>query len=163
MALLDDDWPVLTLSVSRTVVPESAGNDAVLATLQRDPVSSEALTVWLTNTDATAVSVPDKVTIPANQAILEFPLGAVDDDLADGSQTSEIRAEIRLGSIGTVVESNLVSIESNNSDISDQPIDVFAAYEAIVQTDVDLVPANTPVAFAGSAARSGGAPRGQDV
>ncbi len=110
VTLADDDWPALILSLSRTTVPESAGPSAVTAVITRDPGSSQPLTVWLTNSNPRAAVVPEKVVIPANQTEAEFPIGAVDDDLADGTETSDLRGEVRLGGLGTIVESNLVSL-----------------------------------------------------
>ncbi len=109
--LLDDDWPGLLLSVDREVISEGDGSQAAMATLERVEVSPEAVTVWLTNTDPSAVMLPEQVTFPAGQATVQFPIAAVDDTVPDGTQSATIRAELRLDGYGTVVESNAITLE----------------------------------------------------
>jgi hypothetical protein len=48
--------------------------------------------------------------------------------------------------------------EGNNTTVLIQPIEVRAAYSAVVQTTAEIVPANTPVVFTGSATRDDGQP-----
>ncbi|MBB5353237.1 hypothetical protein HNR46_003492 [Haloferula luteola] len=48
--------------------------------------------------------------------------------------------------------------ETNNTAVSALPIQVRAAYSATVQTDAEVIPANTPVTFYGSATKDGGTP-----
>ena len=48
--------------------------------------------------------------------------------------------------------------KTNNTAVSVVPIEVRAAYSATVQTAVEVVPANTPIPFTGSASRTDGLP-----
>jgi hypothetical protein len=111
VTLLDDDWPSVSLSLNRTIVPESAGPNAVQAQVERSPVTSEPLVVWLENSDPTAASVPVLVTIPANESVAGFPIGAVDDDLPDGPQIAEIQAFVRLSGAGDIAQSEIQTLE----------------------------------------------------
>lgn len=108
--LIDDDWPSISLALSRSIVPESAGPNAVAARVEREPATSEPLTVWLANSDPSAANVPESVVIPAGESFIEFPVGAVDDDLLDGPQVAEIQAEARLGEMA-IAQSDLLSLE----------------------------------------------------
>jgi subtilase family serine protease len=109
--LLDDDWPALTLTVDRTAISEASGPSAIRARVVRDLVTSEPLTVWLTNSGPAAVTVPAQVTIASGQAGADFLIGAVDDTLNDGAQSAAVRAEVRLGALGAIVQSNVVTVE----------------------------------------------------
>ena len=97
MLLLDDDTPVLTLTLDRTLVTESAGAAAAIATLTRAPTSALPLTVNLTNSDPGEVDLPPTVTFPAGAPSVSFPVAAVDDSVADGLQTARLKAELRIG------------------------------------------------------------------
>ncbi len=80
------DSEALTLDVSATSMSEKAGR--VRATLARSNTDREApLTVAVVNADASELTAPVNVTIPANQTSVEFELLAVDDGLFDGDQT----------------------------------------------------------------------------
>jgi hypothetical protein len=109
--LLDDDWPILTLALDRTVVSEAAGPNAMVVTVSRDIASSQPLTVWLTNSDPAAVSLPETVTIPAGNQAVSFPLSVLDDTVADGPQTVMLRAEVRLPGVGVISQSPAVNLE----------------------------------------------------
>lgn len=95
--LVDDDTPILTLSLDRTLVTENAGAAAAIATLTRAPASALPLTVNLTNSDPSEAEIPATVTLPAGAASVSFPVGAVDDAVADGLQTALLKAELRIG------------------------------------------------------------------
>jgi hypothetical protein len=111
VTLLDDDWPILSLTLDRTVVTESAGPNAVIVTLTRDVVSSQPLTVWLTNSAPAAVTTPETVTIPGGTRTLSFPIGVVDNTTAGGLRTVMLGAEVRLAGANVISRSPTVSLE----------------------------------------------------
>jgi hypothetical protein len=111
VTLLDDDWPTLTLALDRTAVAESAGPNAVIVTITRNPVSSQPLTVWLTNSAPAVAMLPETVTIPAGSNSISFPIGVVDNTTADGPRTVLLRAEVRLPGAGVISSSPQVSLE----------------------------------------------------
>jgi hypothetical protein len=94
--LIDDDWPFLTLALDRTAVAESAGANAVVATLSREPATSQALTVALTNTLPSAVVAPASITFPAGESTVSFAVGVVDDAVTNGPRSATLKAEVRL-------------------------------------------------------------------
>jgi len=88
----DDAVATLSLSVSPGTFPENAGVAAAVATVTRSGSTAAALTVSLTSSDMTEATVQSTVTIPAGQASTTFNVSAVDDDVADGTQTVSIAA-----------------------------------------------------------------------
>jgi hypothetical protein len=104
VSLVDDDWPILTLTSDRTAVPESAGADAVMARLERDVASPLPVTVWLVNSNPAAALVPASVVIPGGSRAVDFPIGVVDNTLVDGAKTANIRGEVRVAGAGTIVQ-----------------------------------------------------------
>src|SRR5207237_9570568 len=94
VTVLDNDVPNVTVSLASHTVSEGAGPQATYATFTRDIVTSRAVTLEVFSTDPTAALVPSHVTIPASQASVSFPVAAVDDLIADGSQTTIIGAYV---------------------------------------------------------------------
>ncbi|MDQ8189202.1 S8 family serine peptidase [Roseibacillus persicicus] len=82
----------LGLSISPATFPESAGATAATATLSIAESLSESLTVTLSSSDSSAATVPLNVTIPAGQTSITFPVAAIDDSDADGTQFATITA-----------------------------------------------------------------------
>ncbi len=73
--------------------PKNAGTNAATATITRNAADvSSALVVTLTNSDSSEASIPTSVTIPAGQSSVTFAVDAVDDLLADGTQTVSLSA-----------------------------------------------------------------------
>jgi predicted extracellular nuclease len=79
--------PSLSLSVSPTSFLEAAGNNAAIGTLTRTGSTASALTVTLASSDTSEATVPTTVEIPAGESSITFDIAAVDDAIADGSQT----------------------------------------------------------------------------
>jgi hypothetical protein len=85
------DHETLTVSIAATSIAENAGAIATTATVTRSNTdNSQALVVTLTS-DASEITIPASVTIPANAASVTFNISAVDDDLLDGTQTATIQ------------------------------------------------------------------------
>lgn len=103
----DDDWPVLTLTLSSQTVSESEVPGVLIAHIERDPVSMEALPIVLRTSDPTEVEEA-VAEIPAGVGAVNLPVTLVDDDLIDGEQVVDLRAEIRIG--GESVSSNVVPL-----------------------------------------------------
>ncbi|WP_315790371.1 lamin tail domain-containing protein [Fischerella sp. JS2] len=81
------ETPSLSLSVSPTSFSEAAGSNAAIGTVTRTGSTTNALTVTLASNDTTEATVPTTVEIPAGQTSTTFDIAAVDDAIADGSQT----------------------------------------------------------------------------
>ncbi len=82
--------PVLTVNVATTVVENAT--TAVTGTVTRPAGSVGALLVTLASSDTSEVTVPANATIAAGQASATFNLTAVNDAIADGTQTATITA-----------------------------------------------------------------------
>jgi len=111
VSLLDDDVPLLTLSLDRPGAPESAGANAATGRIERDLVTAIPLTVTLENSDPTAAIVPATVTIPGGRASATFAVGTLDNDLIDGTRTAVLTALAKLENGTLVSQSEPVSFE----------------------------------------------------
>ena len=85
-----DNEAALTLSINPPTFSKSAGGHAALATVTRNTPTTLPLNVVVTSSDPNTVKVPKSVTIPAGQALLSFPLTAVDDGRKDASRVVTI-------------------------------------------------------------------------
>ena len=85
--------PVLPIDISHRSVLESAGSNAATARVSRaGSDTSTAITVTLAAVDSTVASIPASVTIPSGQRYVEFPIGAIDNNLVDGDRQITITA-----------------------------------------------------------------------
>jgi hypothetical protein len=87
LEVLDNDLPLVTLTVEPASVAENAPPGSVSGTVTREPVSARPLVVDLVNSDPSELQTPPRVVIPANRASATFLLAPVDDDALDGAQT----------------------------------------------------------------------------
>ncbi|MBV9868209.1 MAG: CSLREA domain-containing protein [Abitibacteriaceae bacterium] len=71
---------------------EGAGSNAAIGTVTRNTFTGSDLVVTLTSSNTGKVTVPATVTIPAGQTSVTFPISAVDNAVADGSQNVKITA-----------------------------------------------------------------------
>ncbi|HVK11128.1 MAG TPA: tandem-95 repeat protein [Gemmataceae bacterium] len=111
LSVLDDEpppgTPALTLTLSGPF-PEHAGTAAATGTVTRTGGDlAQPLTVTLAGGDATELTLPASVTIPANQTSVTFPLNAIDDPLIDGDQSVAVTASLTGTAItGTITYQN---------------------------------------------------------
>ena len=89
----------LSLNISPDSFLENAGAGAATGTVSRSSTSSLAqpLVVTLTSNDTSEATVPATVTIPAGATSVTFPIRAIDDTLADGTQRIDIQASATIG------------------------------------------------------------------
>ncbi len=85
------DHETLTLTFIASSISERNGQTAGSVSRSNSDTSAP-LTVQLAGNDASELSVPVTVTIPAGQASTTFTLAAVDDNLLDGTQTVRVTA-----------------------------------------------------------------------
>ncbi len=100
LTVFDDDLPVVTLELSANAISESAGPQAVLATVTRDPVTLHPVELKLESNDPGTVSVPPRITIPGGTATATFHVGARDNSLLDGPRLVPIRTSILASGTG---------------------------------------------------------------
>ncbi len=94
VTVIDDDVPLVTITINVDAVSEGAGSMAAIGTVSRDTASREPLDIILSSDTQEAALVPDYVTILPDQASTTFPIAAVDDDKIDGTQEAVITATV---------------------------------------------------------------------
>lgn len=103
LPVLDNDLPVVTLTLGAASVSEGAGANATAGTLVRVPAANEPLTVTLISGDTNIARVPASVIIPAGQASITFPIAVTDNAAADGAHAVALGGSIREPGSGQVV------------------------------------------------------------
>ena len=89
----DDDVPTLTLIIAADSISEGDGAAATTATVVRNTDATNPLVVNLASSDTSEATVPATVTIAAGQMTSPaFNIAAVNDALADGTQTVTVTA-----------------------------------------------------------------------
>ncbi|MEQ9410795.1 MAG: choice-of-anchor Q domain-containing protein, partial [Fuerstiella sp.] len=87
----DDDVQSLFVTVDLSSISENGGTATGTVTRNTED-NSQPLVVTLSSDDTSELTVPTSVTIPAGDASVTFPVTAVDDSIADGTQTVTITA-----------------------------------------------------------------------
>ena len=90
VTVLDSGEPALSVDIAGNSISESGG--VASATVTRNIVTLQSLTVALNSDDQTEATVPDSVVIPADQESATFQVTAVSDNVLDGNQTVTITA-----------------------------------------------------------------------
>ncbi len=87
------DAESIQISFNTASISEASGSNAATLTITRSNTdTTAALDVALSNLDSSELSIPTSFTIPAGQSSAVLPVGAVDDDLLDGTQTVRVNA-----------------------------------------------------------------------
>ncbi len=89
LTILDDDGPTISLTLSRTLLPEGSNT---LATVTRNTATTNDLVVTLTSSDPTEATVPADITIPTGSNAATFTVSAVNDGIPDGTQPATLTA-----------------------------------------------------------------------
>jgi subtilisin-like proprotein convertase family protein len=109
LTITNTDVPTLTLTVAPATFNENGGPAATRATLTRNVIVAQRLTVKLNSTDASEVRVPQEVIMPSGATSTTFWVEAVDDRVADGAQSASIVARAN----GFVAGAARVRVEDN--------------------------------------------------
>lgn len=111
LAVLDNDVPTLAITLSEQRTNEGS---SLAATVRRDFVTNEALTVFLESSATSQCTVPNSVVIPANAAAAGFVIQVKNDTIAEIDQAVTIRAKasghITATSSLVVVDDDLPSV-----------------------------------------------------
>jgi Ca2+-binding RTX toxin-like protein len=100
--------PTLTLDFAVPSISESDGVQATTATVTRAGTDNSAsLGVTLTNGDASEISIPTTVTIPAGLGSVSFDIDAIDDSILDGTQ----RVAVSASANGFVTGSDTIRVD----------------------------------------------------
>mgnify|MGYP001608611834 FL=1 len=96
----DDDWPQVRVEVPVAALSEGGADQVVMARVVRAVASSRPQVLELVSSDAEAVWLPTRVTIPPNETAASFTILAVDDDRVNGTRRVSVRVFV-LDSGGT--------------------------------------------------------------
>ncbi len=91
ITIADNDGPTISLFVNPLSLQEGVGNAGTL-TVQRNTSTTADLEVTLSVSDATELSLPTTVTIPAGALSVEVPITTLEDFITDGNQQASIQA-----------------------------------------------------------------------
>ena len=132
VGIQDDDWPVLKMELSQTMISEDAGYGATTATVTRTGDMSENLTIYL---NYVAKSVPagantkelffdsQYVIIPAGQSTVSFPVSVEDNSLIDGIRIWTITVAACDAATGKPVSSGHKSTTTAELTVTDNDTD----------------------------------------
>jgi len=91
LTIADNDGPSLSLLFNPLSIAEGLANGGTL-TVTRNTPTTQSLDVTLINSDATELSIPSTVTIPAGSASVDVSLTGLQDNIPDGNQQVTIQA-----------------------------------------------------------------------
>ncbi len=92
LQIIDDDVPMLTVTINPSSATETAANPAAMGTVQRNTPTTQPLTVGLVSSLVTAALAPATVTIPAGATSVNFPITVIDDLIVTDTRTVRFTA-----------------------------------------------------------------------
>ena len=115
--VLDNDAPVLGVSLDHTRVSEDAGPNAATLTIMRGADSVQPLTVQILRSNPAELTCAGSVTFNPGELIKTVPLSPVDDTRIDGNQTVTLTVEpletLSLNPIPTDVSTNIIVLDDD--------------------------------------------------
>ena len=141
----------LSLSINPGSIAENAGQAAATGTVTRGAGVSlaQSLLVTLSSNDTSEARVPAAVRIPAGAASVTFPIRAIDDKLADGTQRVDIQASATISGILNSVTSSLNVLDHETLTMTINKTEVAetagkgAAVVTITRSNTDVAAPNT--------------------
>ena len=82
----------LTLTLASHTESDAAGPNATTATVTRNTDTTDPLVVTIANSDPTDATAPQTVTIPSGATSVVFPVGTINNDIVEGTQTATLTA-----------------------------------------------------------------------
>jgi hypothetical protein len=92
ITVLDNDTVNLSLGLAAPSISEGGGNTSVVATVTRDGLINQSLTVQLSASNPERVTLPSSLLIPAGATSATFTVNAVDNADLTGNQTITLTA-----------------------------------------------------------------------
>ncbi|MBQ4200099.1 MAG: InlB B-repeat-containing protein [Kiritimatiellae bacterium] len=90
LTILDNEVPKLTVTLDKTSIRE--GDGVILATVTRELVTDEPLTVYLAGASTSRCSYPSSVVVPAGEASVTFEISVPNNETAQIAQELTLRA-----------------------------------------------------------------------
>ena len=137
VVVVDDDVATLTVNIDIDSINESDGSTT--ATISRNTLTNDPLTIALTSSDESEATVPASVTIPAGAASVDVQISIIDDQEYDGTQNVVITATVD----GFVAGTDAFDVTDNDPPPPDPQIlfvddDQGAAYERFYTSALDV-------------------------
>ncbi len=101
----------MALSIAPSTIAETDGENAAVGTITLSPPSSEDLTLNISSSDTSEVTVPASVVIPAGDITATFPISAIEDHFADGTQSPTIT----ISAPGFLSVSQIITVTGNEA------------------------------------------------
>ena len=98
LMLYDNDVPDIDLQLTPDVVSEDAGTHAVYAILRRTKVTNNKVTIRLTDDPTGRLIYPSTVVLEKDMTEKTITIGVVDNDLVDGENIINLKAEVYISS-----------------------------------------------------------------
>jgi subtilase family serine protease len=147
VTVLDNDWPVLRLTLASWSVSEGAGPGATFGSVRRSVVTDQPLAVALESSNTLAAVVPQGVVIPAGQLEVIFPIATVSDGVVTGAKPALISAwfldSITGARLGTPVAQLLTVLDQDGPTLQ-VAIARKVVAEALTNAATGTVTRNTP-------------------
>jgi hypothetical protein len=157
--VIDDDNVSLSLDLAEGSIAEGAATPATIGMVTRSPVTSRSLTVSLSASPSSDLSIPVRVTIPADQASVSFNINARDDGFVNGTRTATLTAH-PITDFGVIIETNTATanIEIRDNDGPTLTVAIDTAVLSEGDTAVGTVTRNTPTGLPLAVALASSAP-----
>jgi subtilase family serine protease len=91
LTVVDNDGPMLTVTIDHKVVPEGFTN-AAIGSVSRNTSATNSVLVSLQSSDLAEAFVPASVVLSTGQSSVTFPISTLNDGIKDGSQQVSISA-----------------------------------------------------------------------
>src|SRR5581483_11643710 len=93
ITMIDDNAPRLSLSFADPTISKGAVNPATHGIITASLVTTQDVNILL-QSGSSAITIPNAVTLPANQTSVTFPVNAVEDHLVTGDQNALVTAQL---------------------------------------------------------------------
>jgi hypothetical protein len=142
--VIDNDNVALSLAIADASIAEGAPTPATIGTVSRSPVTSRSLVISLSAAPSSDLSIPVRVTIPADQEAVSFNINARDDGFVNGTRTATLMAK-PVTDFGVIIETNTASanLEIRDNDGPTLTVAIDTAVLAEGDTATGTVTRNT--------------------
>ncbi|MCF7732310.1 MAG: hypothetical protein K9N23_11505 [Akkermansiaceae bacterium] len=140
---VENNSPLLAMTVTLDAIDESAGAAAATGTVSIPAALGEVLTVTLESTNTAKATVPASVTITTGDTSAEFPINVLDNLLADGDVTVTLTAT----ATGYLNAAQSITVTDNDSPIQVEitPGSIAEDAGSAAATGTVSLPSVTPV------------------
>lgn len=145
--VVDDDFPLVTVTVEPAQISEGAGGRAAVATATRAVATAAPVRLSPVVSDPQSLSVPSQVTIPAFAESVSFYVAALDDAVVDGDTNVLVGVQIRSSDFQTIFGDGIpdtVTVQDDDSPLLTVQLSKDLVGEGIQNAAVGTVSRNIP-------------------